>query len=81
LTGNNSQEIEQVVHNLSRSFVVQDMGALSYFLGIEITTQGPYMLLSQKKYTLELLARASLSKAKPLPSPITTVANLALGER
>ncbi|KAD3067191.1 hypothetical protein E3N88_35071 [Mikania micrantha] len=80
LIGNDSQELDRVVQSLNRSFAVQDMGPLSYFLGIEILPQGLDLLLSQKKYILELLERAGLSKAKPVPSPITTTATLALGD-
>lgn len=80
LTGNNPAAINEVVHGLSHSFPIQDMGQLSYFLGIEITHQGKDILLSQQKYILELLDRVNLSKAHPMPTPISTNANLALGD-
>ncbi|KAK1415763.1 hypothetical protein QVD17_31549 [Tagetes erecta] len=80
LTGNNPEAINRVVHNLSKTFAVKDMGALSYFLGIEITPRGSDVLFSQRKYINDLLARTNLTKAKPVPSPITTSANLALGD-
>jgi hypothetical protein len=80
LTGNNPTAIDHVVRNLSTMFAVQDMGKLSYFLGLEIVPRGKDILLSQKKYILELLQRAGLSQAKPVPSPITTTANLHLGD-
>lgn len=31
LTGNNPREIDRVVHSLSKSFTIQDMGPLTYF--------------------------------------------------
>lgn len=80
LTGNNSQAIDRVVHSLGTTFAIQDMGALSYFLGIEVSKRGSDMLLLQKKYILELLTRTGLSDAKPVPSPITTTANLSVGD-
>ncbi|KAD3337848.1 hypothetical protein E3N88_33369 [Mikania micrantha] len=40
LTGNNNQAISHVVQRLSQSFAIQDMGSLSYFLGIEVVRQG-----------------------------------------
>ncbi|KAD6118667.1 hypothetical protein E3N88_09938 [Mikania micrantha] len=80
LTGNNDHAIDTVVHNLSREFAIQDMGALSYFLGIEITRHGLDMILSQQKYIKDLLVRAGLSAAKPVPSPMSTSANLSLGD-
>ncbi|KAD4888096.1 hypothetical protein E3N88_20169 [Mikania micrantha] len=40
LTGNDQQTIDRVVHNLSNTFALQDMGSLSYFLGIVIVHKG-----------------------------------------
>ncbi|KAK1424826.1 hypothetical protein QVD17_20164 [Tagetes erecta] len=80
LTGNNSQAINHVVQQLSTTFALKDMGSLSYFLGIEITSQGNDVVLSQRKYINDLLERANLTKAKPVSTPITTSAKLALGD-
>jgi len=80
LTGNSPRDIDRVVNILSRTFALQDLGELSYFLGIEIVKQGSDLLLSQRKYILELLERAGLSNSKPVPTPITTTANLSLGD-
>lgn len=80
LTGNNSNAIDHVIKNLSQTFAIQDLGTLSYFLGIEVVHRNSDVILSQKKYILELLQRANLSKAKPVSSPIATTANLHLGD-
>ncbi|KAD4586330.1 hypothetical protein E3N88_23931 [Mikania micrantha] len=80
LTGNNPTDIDRVVHNLKQTFAVQDMGPLSYFFGIEVIHQGLDIVLSQKKYLLELIERAGLSHSKPVPSPITTTSNLHLND-
>ncbi|KAJ9553681.1 hypothetical protein OSB04_017726 [Centaurea solstitialis] len=79
LTGNNLEAINQVVHRLSHTFPIQDLGRLSYFLGIEIIPQGRDLILAQKKI-LDLLERAKLSNANPMPTPIATNVNLALGD-
>ena len=80
LTGNSPADIERVIQTLSQIFSLQDMGFLSYFLGIEIVKQGPDLLLSQKKYILDILERAGLSHANPVSTPLTTTANLSLGD-
>ncbi|KAI3669008.1 hypothetical protein L6452_40227 [Arctium lappa] len=77
--GNNNKAIDHIVHSLSKSFAVQDMGPLSYFLGIEVARRDSDLILSQRKYINELLARANLSQSKPVPSSCTTSANLSLG--
>nr|GEX05280.1 hypothetical protein [Tanacetum cinerariifolium] len=61
-------------------FDIQDLGTLSYFLGVEVVHRNSDVILSQKKYILELLQRANFSKAKPVPSTITTTANFHLDD-
>jgi hypothetical protein len=80
LTGNNPNAIDHVVHSLSKTFAIQDMGPLSYFLGIEVVRKGSDIILSQQKYINELLVKANLSHSKPVPSPCTTTAHLSLGD-
>ncbi|KAJ0856319.1 putative RNA-directed DNA polymerase [Helianthus annuus] len=40
LTGNNNAAINKVVNSLSHTFAIQDIGPLSYFLGIEVARRG-----------------------------------------
>ena len=68
------------MYNLSKSFAKQDLGVLSYFLGVKIHYQLDSILLSQRKYILELLQRVGHSSSKPVPSPMTTNTNLASGD-
>nr|GEX36054.1 hypothetical protein [Tanacetum cinerariifolium] len=58
----------------------QDLGTLSYFLGVKLVHRNSYVILSQKKYILELLQWANFSKAKLVPSSITTTTNLHLDD-
>lgn len=58
-------------------FKTQDI--FHIFLGIEAIRKHKDLVLSQRKYILQLLQRANLSKAKPISSPITTTVNLLLG--
>ncbi|GJZ95525.1 putative RNA-directed DNA polymerase [Tanacetum coccineum] len=80
LTGNNDTAIEHVVKSLSSTFALQDMGPLSYFLGIEVKSNGLDVILSQKQYILEILTKAGLSQSKPVFSPCSTTAPLTLGD-
>ncbi|KAJ9548514.1 hypothetical protein OSB04_021057 [Centaurea solstitialis] len=72
ITGNNDVAINAVVNRLRTTFAIKDLGPLHYFLGIEIVPTGKDVILSQKKYIMELLQRAGLSGSKPTPSPMTT---------
>lgn len=47
---------------------------------IEVTHQDHEIVISQRKHILELLQRVGLSDAKRVSSPMTSNANLALGD-
>lgn len=80
LTGNNQHAIDDMVHRISQTFVVQDLGDLSYFLGLDVTPHNFDLVLSQRKYIHELLQRPGLAAAKPFPTPMTTNVTLTLGD-
>nr|GEW38971.1 reverse transcriptase domain-containing protein [Tanacetum cinerariifolium] len=60
--------------------IVTDLGPLNYFLGIEIVLHVSDILLSQKKYILELLQSAGLSNCNPVSSPMVTSSSLSLDD-
>ena len=80
LTGNNSDAINNIVTQLGSTFAIQDLGRLNYFLGIEIVPTGDNVILSQKKYILELLQKMGLSDSKPTPSPMITSPLLSIND-
>jgi len=55
LTGSDSVEIVENKMYLKRHFVTKDMGRPKYFLGIKVAHQKYNVLLSQRKYALDLL--------------------------
>ncbi|GJV30830.1 nucleotide-binding alpha-beta plait domain-containing protein [Tanacetum coccineum] len=57
-----------------------DLGPLNYFLGIEIVPHVSGILLSEKKYILELLQRAGLSNCNHVSSPMVTSSSLSLDD-
>ena len=59
---------------------MKDLGVLKYFLGIEISRGPTGMFLSQRKYTLDILAETGLLGAKPARSPIDQNHRLALDD-
>ncbi|KAA3477498.1 Retrovirus-related Pol polyprotein from transposon TNT 1-94 [Gossypium australe] len=76
ITGNDSLCIDQFVKELDMQFSLKDLGQLHYFLGIEVTRTPNGLFLSQKKYILELLQRASMYRSKPSPTPMMTSCKL-----
>ena len=59
LTGNDHVEIE-ALKILAKEFEVEDLGALRYFLGMEIARNKNEISVSQRKYTLDFLDRKSV---------------------
>ena len=60
LTGTNSVGLLETKKYLKRYFMTKDMGLPKYLLGIEIAHQKHSVLLSQRKYALDLLAETGL---------------------
>lgn len=80
MTGSDSQAIDKFVEQLDEQFSLKDLGKLGYFLGIELTYTEDGIFLSQRKYVLDLLARASMGNSNELPTPMTTTCHLTANE-
>lgn len=59
-----------IITQLKREFPITDMGRLSYFLGIKVEYNKSGVLVSQKQYATEILARAGMSDCKPVSTPV-----------
>ena len=71
ITGNNQPAIDRIIDRLSSTFALKDLGQLHYFLGIEVVHDIKNLVLSQRKYILEILQRSGLSDCKPAASPMS----------
>ncbi|GKB84552.1 putative RNA-directed DNA polymerase [Tanacetum coccineum] len=80
ITSNNKGTISNIICQLGSAFALKDLGPLNYFLGIEIVLHVSGILLSQKKYILELLQSAGLSNCNPVSSPMVTSSSLSLDD-
>ncbi|KAL8162343.1 hypothetical protein V2J09_013832 [Rumex salicifolius] len=54
---------------LNATFSLRDLGDLHYFLGVEVVRSKDSIMLSQQKYTRDLLHRSKMHDAKPISSP------------
>ncbi|XP_018624004.1 uncharacterized mitochondrial protein AtMg00810-like [Nicotiana tomentosiformis] len=60
-------EVKQTLHN---SFKAKDLGELRYFFGIEVLRSRKRILLTQRKYALQLISEVGLAGAKSISTPI-----------
>ena len=72
ITGDNDGFVQQFVTLLSQQFSLKDLGQLFYFLGVEVISHPHGLLLSQRRYILDLLAHTKMMEAKPVLTPLPT---------
>jgi Reverse transcriptase (RNA-dependent DNA polymerase) len=65
VTGNDEKEIAQLNVRLDKEFEVKDLGQLKYFLGIEVVCGAEEIVLSQRKYVLDLPKETCMLGCKP----------------
>ncbi|KAK1630656.1 hypothetical protein QYE76_004971 [Lolium multiflorum] len=63
---------DALVHALGADFAVKDLGTLHFFLGIEVAPSADGLIMSQKKYSLDLLQRAGMLKCKATSTPMSS---------
>ncbi|RVW45708.1 Retrovirus-related Pol polyprotein from transposon TNT 1-94 [Vitis vinifera] len=69
-------------HNSSGQciYLTKDLGKLKYFLGIEIAQSSSGVVLSQRKYALDILEETGMLDCKPVDTPMDPNVKLILGQ-
>ncbi|KAL8090596.1 hypothetical protein AgCh_039879 [Apium graveolens] len=70
ITGSNVQHIQHIKEYLDTTFTIKDLGILHYFLGIEINYLDDGIVMSQHKFTKELLQECNMDVSKPAITPL-----------
>jgi hypothetical protein len=70
ITGDDTVKIVRLKEDLSKEFEVKDLGQLGHFLGIEIARSPKGIVLSQRKYVLDLLNETGMLGCRPASTPI-----------
>ena len=78
LTRNDSKLCDEFKVYLDKCFHIKDLGALNYFLGIEIARNAKGLFLYQRKCALEIIDECGLLGPKPVAFPIEANHKLAL---
>ena len=70
ITGNDQDGITHLKAHLFKHFQTKDLGLLRYFLGIEVAQSSSGIVLSQRKYALDVLEETEMLNCKPMDSPM-----------
>ncbi|KAI3456021.1 hypothetical protein Pfo_012684, partial [Paulownia fortunei] len=70
LTGDDLPEMNRLKKSLSLEFEIKDLGSLRYFLGMEVARSKKGIVISKRKYVLDLLKETGMSGCRPTDIPI-----------
>ena len=66
ITGSDQDDIQKLKKHLFSHFQIKVLGKLKYFLGIEVTQSNSGVVISQRKYTLDILIDIGMLDCKPI---------------
>lgn len=81
IVGNDARKIEQTKAFLDKEFSIKDLGPLKYFLGIKVARTKNGLVLSQRKYTLDILEDSGMLGCRPSAFPMEQNLKLDRGEK
>ena len=70
ITGSASHFIEDIKTQLSQMFEMKDLGEIHYCLGMEIWREDGKTMVTQSKYTREILERFNMNECKAVSTPL-----------
>ena len=66
----NQDGIQKLKQHLFNHFQTKDLRKLKYFIGIEVAQSNSGVVISQRKYTLDILADIGMLDCKPIDTPM-----------
>ena len=78
LIGSNSTLLHKLITLLQIESKLWNLGSVHFFLGIEVKPTVMGILLSQHKYALDIIQRASTTSYKPVDTPLSTCSKLGI---
>ena len=79
ITSNDQDGITNLKQHLFKHFQTKDLGRLKYFLGIEVAQSRSGIVISQRKYTLDILEETVMMGCRPIDTPMDPNVKLLLG--
>lgn len=69
-TGNDVTRISPIKEHLCSHFQTKDLRCLKYFLGIKVAQSKESIIVSQRKYVLDILEEIGMTNSRPADSPM-----------
>ena len=66
IKGSDQEGIQRLKQHLFNHFQTKDLGKLKYFLGFEIAQSSSSVVMSQRKYALDILEETCMLECKPI---------------
>ena len=70
VTGARAEDIDGFKREMAARFKMSDLGALSYYLSIEVRQGKEHISLGQRAYAEKLLERSGMAECKPCATPM-----------
>ena len=70
ITGSDQDDSQKLKQHLFTHFQTKDLGKLKYFMGIEIPQSSSGVVISQRKYALDILEETDMLDYKPVDTPM-----------
>ena len=80
ITGSDQDDIQKLKQHLFTHFQTKDLRKLKYFLGIEIAQSSSDVVLSQRKYALDILEETDMLDCKPVDISMDPNVKLVAGQ-
>lgn len=72
LTDNDEKKIVEIQEFLHVEFTIKDLGLADYFFGIEIDHSSDGLMVSQKRYIIDILQEHNMMEVNPYPTSVPT---------
>ena len=80
VTCSDQDGIQKLKQHLFSHFQTKDLGKFKYFLGIEVAQSNSRVVISQRKYTMDILTDTGMLDYKPIDTPMDPNVKLVPGQ-
>ena len=80
LTASTPSLLHDVINKLRQAFAIKDLGALHFFLGVQVRRDDDGFLLNQAQYTEDILERAGMANCKPASTLVEAKLKLSVAD-